>query len=106
MTVTQEEYERVTREELAAAATEIREHRDLIENSARTGNPLSIAPKEFLKKLATATRKAQSVIEEHASGDHFSDDTLQVAASVLRDIHQGMDSLIFHWAIQNVRLTK
>jgi len=103
MRVSQDEYEKKTRDELIAKLNEIQRIAAHIGSAAGTNQPLPIAPQEFLKKISIVIAACQSIITEHIEGDGVSDATLHTVATALQEMHQSIDSLILHAAIKNIR---
>jgi len=98
--------EKQTRDDIIAKLDEIKRIAAQIETAAKAGHPLPISPKEYLKKISPAIAACQSVIEEHAQGDRFSDATLRTVSKALQDIHQSVDSLILYAAMNDIRAQK
>jgi hypothetical protein len=101
--VDQDQYEKQTRDDIIARIDEIKRIAAQIEAAAKAAQPLPNSPKEYLKKISAAIAACQSVIEEHAQGDRFSDATLLTVSNALQDIYQSTDSLILYAAMNDIR---
>ncbi len=106
MPANQDEYEKKTRDEIIAKLYEIKRISVSIDAAAKAGQPLPIAAKEFLKKISIAIAECQSVIDEHAQGDRFSDATLRTVSKASKEMHHSIDSLTLHAAMENILAQK
>ncbi|MGO9605583.1 MAG: hypothetical protein ACLQAT_19715 [Candidatus Binataceae bacterium] len=106
MPANQDEYEKKTRDEIIAKLYEIKRISASIDAAAKAGRPLPIAANEFLKKISIAIAECQSVVDEHAHGDRFSDITLRTVSKALKEMHHSIDSLTLHAAMENIRSQK
>jgi hypothetical protein len=106
MPASQDEYKEKIRDEIIARLYEIKRISVSIDTAAKASQPLPIAAKEFLKKISIAIAECQSVIDEHAHGNRFSDATLRTVSKALKEMHHSIDSLILHAAMENFRARK
>ena len=106
MPANQNEYEKKTRDEIIAKLYEIKRISASIDAAAKAGQPLPIVATEFLKKISIAIAGCQSVIDEHAKGNRFSDATLRSVSKALKEMHHSIDSLTLHAAMANIRAQK
>jgi hypothetical protein len=92
----QAEYEKTTREELLGKVSGLATATNAIQAAATSEREFPGNPIDVLKGIASAVHAAEEVIDEHASGDRFSDETLKMVVRVLQAAHETMDATVFY----------